>query len=145
MVADLEAARARAQESVPDDCVVSLAAIYPGPSPAAFVSCPREIPNSILSTGCALDPDPRVAEPDQNGRVYLSLEQLGILDAPRIVLLQSTTVDGETQAVEEITASPLRVQLPAVLDGNAVTFDGLGYPGATGQIRFLDEFKALYG
>jgi iron complex transport system substrate-binding protein len=142
--ADLETAMRRADDAVPDDCVVSLAAIYPGPSPAAFVAGPWEIPTSILATGCALDPDPTVATPDQNGRVFLSLEELGILDAPKLVLLQSPAVEGEDAAVDEIAANPLWVQLPAVRSGDVVTFDRLGYPGASGQIRFLEEFAALF-
>ena len=139
----LDQATERAREAVPDDCKVSLAAIYPGPSPAAFVAGPWDLPTSVLSTGCALDPDPTVAGPDANGRVYLSMEQLGILDAPTLILLQSETVAGEQQAMDEIAASPLWSELPAVRDGNVVVFDRLGYPGASGQIRFLDEFAAL--
>jgi iron complex transport system substrate-binding protein len=142
--AELAEATERAAEAVPDDCVVSLGAIYPGPSPAAFVAGPWELPTSILSTGCALDPDPTVAAPDENGRVFLSLEQLGILDGPMIVLLQSDTVDGEQAAVDEVMANPLWAQLPAVQSDNVVVFDRLGYPGATGQIRFLDEFATLF-
>jgi iron complex transport system substrate-binding protein len=142
--AELAEATERAAKAVPDDCVVSLAAIYPGPSPAAFVAGPWELPTSILSTGCALDPDAAVATPDKNGRVFLSLEQLGILDGPMLVLLQSDTVDGEQAAVDEIMANPLWAQLPAVQSDDVVMFDRLGYPGATGQIRFLDEFAALF-
>jgi iron complex transport system substrate-binding protein len=141
---ELAEATERAAGAVPDDCVVSLGAIYPGPSPAAFVAGPWELPTSILSTGCALDPDPTVAAPDENGRVFLSLEQLGILDGPMIVLLQSDTVDGEQAAVDEVMANPLWAQLPAVQSDNVVVFDRLGYPGATGQIRFLDEFATLF-
>ena len=85
-----------------------------------------------------------MAEPDGNGRVFLSLEQLGILDAPTIVLLQSPTVQGEQTAVDEITANPLWAQLPAVQNDRVVTFDRLGYAGAAGQIRFLGEFAALF-
>ena len=142
IIADFDAATEAAAEVVPDDCVVSLVAIYPGPTPAAFVSGPWDLPTAILDTGCKLDPDPSVAEPDRNGRVYLSLEQLGILDAPTIVMLQSDTVEGEQQAVEEITSNPLWAQLPAVQSGDVVTLDRLGYPGATGQIRFLEDFSA---
>lgn len=142
VIVDLDAATEAAAEAVPDDCVVSLAAIYPGPSPAAFVSGPWDLPTAILDTGCKLDPDPSVAEPDRNGRVYLSLEQLGMLDAPIIVLLQSDTVEGEQEAVAEIAANPLWAQLPAVQSGKVITFDRLGYPGATGQIRFLEDFAA---
>ena len=71
--------------------------------------------------------------------MHLSTEQLTMLDAPTLVLLQSATVDGEDQAVEEIEASPLWSTLPAVRNDRVLTFDRLGYPGATGQIRFLDE------
>lgn len=141
-VAELAAATARAEAAVPDGCTVSLAAIYSGPSPAAFVAGPWDIPTAILSTGCRLDPDPTVAEPDRNGRVYLSLEQLGLLDAPTIVLLQSETVEGEAAAVAEIESNPLWERLPAVQSGDVLTFDRLGYPGITGQIRFLDDFAA---
>ena len=143
-VTELDAATERAREAVPDDCKVSLAAIYPGPSPAAFVAGPWDLPTSILSTGCALDPDPSVAAPDENGRVYVSMEQLGMLDAPTLILLQSETVEGERQALDEITADPLWSELPAVQDDNVITFDRLGYPGASGQIRFLDEFADLF-
>ena len=143
-VTELDAATERAREAVPDDCKVSLAAIYPGPSPAAFVAGPWDLPTSVLSTGCALDPDPSVAAPDENGRVYLSMEQLGMLDAPTLILLQSETVEGEQQALDEITADPLWSELPAVQDDNVITFDRLGYPGASGQIRFLDEFADLF-
>ena len=144
LVAEHEEAIERAREAVPDDCTVSLAAIYPGPSPAAFVAGPWDLPTSILSTGCTLDPDPSVVAPDENGRVYLSLEQLDILDAPTLVLLQSETVEGEPEAMDDIASNPLWSKLPAVRDDNVVVFDRLGYPGATGQIRFLDEFAALF-
>jgi iron complex transport system substrate-binding protein len=144
VVAELDEATEQAREAVPDDCEVSLAAIYPGPSPAVFVAGPWDLPTSVLSTGCALNPDPSVAEPDENGRVYLSLEEIGMLDAPKLVLLQSDTVEGEQQAVDDIEANPLWSGLPAVRSGDVVTFDRLGYPGARGQIRFLDDFAALF-
>lgn len=138
VVADLEAATERAAAAVPDDCRVSLAAIYPGPAPAAFVAGPWDLPTAVLSTGCALDPDASTMAPDENGRVYLSTEQLTALDAPTLLLLQSTEVEGEEAAIEEIEATPLWAQLPAVQADRVLTFDRLGYPGASGQIRFLD-------
>ncbi len=144
VVADLAAATEEAAAVVPDDCAVSIVAIYPGPSPAVFVTGPWEVPVSVLATGCALDPDPTVAAPDENGRVYLSLEQLGILDAPKILLLQAPSVEGEQAAIEEIEANPLWAGLPAVQADDVVVFDRLGYPGAVGQIRFLGEFAALF-
>ena len=71
-VAEFDAAMEQAQDAVDDDCVLSLAAVYPGPSVAAFVAGPWEIPSSILGTGCRLDPDAGDAAPDQNGRAWLS-------------------------------------------------------------------------
>lgn len=139
VLAELEAATEQARAAVPDDCRVSLAAIYTGPSPAAFVAGPWDLPTAILDTGCALDPDASVAEPDQNGRVYLSTEQLRMLDAPTMILLQTPTVDGEDEAVAEIESSPLWSTLPAVEADRVFTFDRLGYPGARGQIRFLGD------
>jgi iron complex transport system substrate-binding protein len=144
VVAELEAATEAASQAVPDDCTLSLAAVYPGPSPAVFVAGPWDLPVAVLSTGCALDPDPSVVEPDENGRVYLSMEQLALLDAPTLVLLQSETVEGEQQALDDIEADPLWSRLPAVRNDDVVVFDRLGYPGATGQIRFLQDFAAHF-
>jgi iron complex transport system substrate-binding protein len=142
LIADLDEATRLARQAVPDDCTVSLAAIYPGPAPAAFVAGPWDLPTTILSTGCALDPDADEATPDDNGRVYLSLEQLPMLDAPTLVLLQSDTVEGEQAALDAIEANPLWAHLPAVRSGDVVVFDRLGYPGLNGQIRFLQDFTA---
>ncbi len=143
-IEEFDAAIDDAAASVGDDCVLSLAAIYAGPNVAAFVAGPWEIPSSILSTGCVLDPGPDVGQPDSNGRVWLSPEQLGLLDAPTIMLLQSDVVEGESDAVAEIAAGPLWAQLPAVKADNVIVFDRLGYPGMDGQIRFLDEFSTAF-
>lgn len=145
LAAELDEATAAAAAAVPDDCAVSLAAIYSGPSVAAFVDGPWEIPAAVLSTGCRLVPDTSQAEPDRNGRAYLSLEQLGLLDAPTMILLQSDAVDGEQASVEQVQASPLWAQLPAVQAGAVTTLDRLGYPGVAGRIRFLEELTAIVG
>lgn len=143
IVADLDAAETAAAEGVPDDCEVSIAAIYPGPAPAAFVEGPWVIPTSFLDAGCTLVPDASEVEPDGNGRVYLSLEQLGLLSAPTLVLTQSSSVEGDDEALSEIEESPLWAQLPAVQSGSVVELDRLGYPGATGHIRLLGELPDL--
>lgn len=140
---DYDVALAEAQARVGEGCAVSLATIYPGPTVAAFVDGPWEIPSSILATGCALDPGADDIAPDANGRAWLSLEQLGVLDAATLVLLQNDTVAGEADSAAEIEANSIWQQLPAVQTDQTVTFDRLGYPGLTGQIRFLDEFSAL--
>ena len=59
----------------------------------------------------------------------------------RQVLLQNEHVDGESEAVAEIESNPLWTALPAVAAGRVHVFDRLGYAGAPGQIRFLQEFS----
>ncbi|MGB0114700.1 MAG: ABC transporter substrate-binding protein, partial [Ilumatobacteraceae bacterium] len=134
-----DAAMSAAQAAVDDDCVLSLATIYGGPSVAAFVAGPWEIPSTMLEVGCELDPDADDATPDQNGRAWLSLEQLGMLDSDLLVLMQTESVDGESSSVAEIEANPIWQTLPAVRNDNVVVIDRLGYPGTIGQIHLLGE------
>lgn len=141
VIADYEEALATARERVGDDCAISVAAIYSGPSVAAFVDGPWDQPSSIIDAGCTLAPAAAETAPDQNGRAWLSLEQLGMLDGEMLVLLQSDAVEGESESVAEIEANPIWQTLPAVSAGRVAVFDRLGYPGLEGQIRFLDEFS----
>lgn len=143
LIADLDTATADAAARVPDDCVVSLAAIYSGPSVALFVDGPWELPSAVQSVGCTLEPGVEL-EHDQNGRAWIATEQLELLAAPTIVLLQTPTVEGEDAAIAEITDDPLWARLPAVEAGRVWTFDRLGYPGIEGSIRFLDEFASHF-
>jgi iron complex transport system substrate-binding protein len=137
LLADLEAARGELAAQVAaqeEPCVVSLATVYPGPSPTAWTTGAADLPAALLDAGCTLRPGVDAGEPDRNGRLFLSLEQLGLLDAPRLVLLQSDTVDGEAEAVAELVDDPLWAALPAVANGQVVTLDRLAYPGVVGQI-----------
>lgn len=139
----LETARETADAAIADDCEVSMAAIYAGPSVAAFVEPVWEMPVSVTRTGCTLVPDSGQASPDQNGRAFLSLEQLDLLRGPTLLMLQTDTVDGEADAVEEIQGSDLWAALPAVENQKVHVFDRLGYPGAEGQINFLEELVPI--
>lgn len=145
LIAELTAARAEAAAALGDDCEISAATIYGGPSIAAWVDGPWELPTSLLETGCTLVPGPEGTSPDGNGRAWLSLEQLGLLDAPTILLFQTDAVDTERDSVEEIMAESLWQQLPAVQADRVEEFDRLGYPGAAGQIRFLTDLTERLG
>jgi iron complex transport system substrate-binding protein len=125
-----------------DGLEVSVAAIYSGPSPAAFVAGPWAVPATLLASGATLAPTPEQAAPDDNGRAYLSLEQLDLLSAPQLLLLQSPLVQGEAQAVEDVMASPLWDSLPAVQADGVTELDRLGYPGIEGRIRLVDDLVA---
>jgi iron complex transport system substrate-binding protein len=142
---ELAQARTDAAEAIGGDCVVSLASIFPGPSVAAWVEPIGPLPRGVVDAGCTLDPGSGAAEADSNGRAFLSLEQLELLDAPTIVLLQSSSVEGEDDAVTDIAANPLWQSLPAVGADRVIVLDRLGYPGVSGQIRFLADLAAALG
>lgn len=143
LVAELAAARQAAIEAAPDDCEVSVAAIYPGPSPAVFVSGPWVIPSALIDLGCTLVPSADGQDPDANGRVYLSLENLDLMAGPRLFLMQAPSVVGDSAALEEIERSDAWATLPAVQADAVTVLDRLGYPGAPGHIRLLEELPDL--
>jgi iron complex transport system substrate-binding protein len=146
LVAELEAARGELRSQVAartEPCVVSVATIYPGPSVAAWVDGTTAIPAAVLDTGCALVPGPDAGSPDRNGRLFLSLEQLSLLEAPTLLTLQSDVVEGETDAVASLQGDPLWQQIPAVAAGGVVELDRLGYPGVPGQLRLVADLAEV--
>jgi iron complex transport system substrate-binding protein len=138
LVTEYEAAQVRAAEAL-DGLSVSVAAIYAGPSVAAFVDGPWAVPATLLEAGASLVPDAASTEPDRNGRVYLSMERLDLLSAPQMVLMQSSLVEGEDLAVEQVADDPLWTSLPAVAAGEVLELDRLGHPGIEGRIRLIDD------
>lgn len=141
VTARLADAQADAHATIGDDCELSLIAVYAGPSVAAFVSGEWELPAAIIEAGCTLVPSADRVEADRNGRAWLSMEQLDLLSADRMVLMQSEAVDGEMASLAELEGESLWALLPSVQAGQTQIFDRLGYPGAEGQIRFYEEFS----
>jgi ABC-type Fe3+-hydroxamate transport system substrate-binding protein len=140
---ELDAAATAAGEAIGDDCVLSLASVYPGPTVAAFVDGPSSIPAALQRVGCQLVPGPDVTAPDANGRAWLSEEQYGLLGQDLLVLMQNDTVDGESDALRAIESSPLWSTLPAVQADNVRVIDRLGYPGTPGLIRLYGELPTI--
>lgn len=141
--ARLDDARERAAAEIPPQ-EVSVAAVYPGPSVAVFVDGPWAVPQTLLDAGCTLVPD--ADEPhDEDGRVYLSLENLDLIAGPTLILMQSEAVEGEPAALEEIESDPLWSELPAPAAGRVHRLDRLGYPGVEGQIRLVDDLIEILG
>ncbi len=138
LIAELEAARATAAAELAG-LEVAVVAIYPGPSVAAFVDGPWSVPATLLAAGVTLVPSPSEAEPDRNGRAFLSMEQLGLLGAPQLVLLQNELVEGENDAVDQMTDDALWQQVPAVAAGAVTVLDRLGYWGVAGEIRMIHD------
>jgi ABC-type Fe3+-hydroxamate transport system substrate-binding protein len=143
VVDELTDAATAARAAVGEGCALSLATVYPGPTVAAFVDGPWQMPSAIQSAGCEIVPGPDVVEPDANGRAWLSEEQLGLLDQDVLVLMQNESVEGESNSLAEIQASALWATLPAVRSDNVVVVDRLGYPGAPGLIRFYRDLPSI--
>lgn len=143
VAAEVDRAQQAAIDQVPDGCEISLAVVYPGPTIAAFVDGPWELPSAFQAVGCELVPGPDVAAPDANGRAFLSEEQLGLLAAPTLVLMQNDTVDGETAALDQVSSGAIWQTIPAVAANHVVIIDRLGYPGAQGLIRFYGEVAGM--
>ncbi|MDY7102828.1 MAG: ABC transporter substrate-binding protein [Actinomycetota bacterium] len=145
VVAELTAARDEVAGALGPDCELSMATVYPGPSVAVWVEGRWEMQHTIIEAGCTLAPDASQTDPDDNGRAWVSDEQWGLLSATPLVLFQNENVDGEAEALATVEADPLWQQVPAVEAGEVVVFDRLGYPGAVGQVRFIDELLAELG
>jgi ABC-type Fe3+-hydroxamate transport system substrate-binding protein len=145
LVAELDAALETGRSQIPDGCAASVVAIYAGPNVAAFAGPVWDVPRSIDELGCELIPNVDEAPVDGNGRAWLSLEQLGLLDGPELIMLQTDSVDGERSSVDEIVDNPLWQQLPAVRSGDVTELDRLGYAGIEGEIRLVGELTEILG
>jgi len=153
LVADLEEARDAGREALADlpeaQRRVSVLTVYSGPSLAAWVDGPVEVPATLQDLGFTLSPGPDDVKGATGGatrgRAYLSEEMIGLFDAPTIVALQSDQVDGEDEAWDAITAGPLWERLPAVAADRVFTVDRLGYPGVVGHTRLVNDLVDLMG
>jgi iron complex transport system substrate-binding protein len=121
---------------------VSVATVYPGSTVAAWVDGPIDVPATLLAMGFTLRPGATDVEGEEGGRLYLSNEQLDVLDADTLVALQSDLVAGEPEALEAMADDPLWSGLPAMASGKVVTIDRLGYPGIAGRRRLVDDLVA---
>lgn len=143
LVADLDAAQEAARAQVAEGCQVSVAAIYPGSNIATFIEPVWAVPTALDAMGCELVPGPEQSGADLNGRLFISLELVGLLEAPQLILLQTDTVEGEREAIAEVGADELWQQLPAVESGRVSEIDRLGYPGILGETRLVGELVAI--
>jgi iron complex transport system substrate-binding protein len=139
VIGDVEAELDEASQ-VLDGEAMSVASISPGPLVRAYTDERTNLTEIMAELGIVFVPDS--GDTDDNGRITLSLEQLGVLSGDTLVLLQTNVIDGEDQAVADIEASPLWPSLPAVESGRVIELDRLAYPGALGAGAFATDLAA---
>ncbi|MDW8403712.1 ABC transporter substrate-binding protein [Chloroflexus sp.] len=122
---------------------VSMVTIYPGANIALWFDGPSPIPLLVRELGLQIRPDPATVNGlnIRNGRAFISLEQLTLVSGETMLLLQTSGVEGEAQAVVELQSNPLWQQLPAVQAQRVVTLDRIGYPGLRGQRALLADLQ----
>jgi iron complex transport system substrate-binding protein len=130
--AQLDAAR-----TVLDGRQMSVASISPGPFIRAFTDNRTALTRVMSDLGVVFVPDG--GDTDDNGRIEISLERLGELDAPILVLLQASFIDGVDDALASVEASPLWPTLPAVQADAVIELDQLAYFGAEGVGAFASD------
>lgn len=124
---------------------VSIATIYPESSLAVWVDGPTNIPQTVLDLGFTLDPGPGDIPDAENGRAFLSIEQLGLLRGEALLMLQSAAVEGEQASFDEVLNRPLWQTLPAVQADQVTILDRLGYPGVAGRQRLVADLTTALG
>lgn len=144
LVAALDDAVAAGRERLPAGLEVSVATVYPGPSLAVWVAGPATVPDLLDELGVTFVPGADDVEAS-DGRAFVSNERLDLLAAPTLVLLQSSIVEGEATALEELSADPRWSALPAVADDRVIELDRLDYPGIVGRTEAVDELVAQLG
>jgi iron complex transport system substrate-binding protein len=124
---------------------LSVATVYPGPNVAAWVDGPSPIPQMLLDLGFMLSPNAQAAESFgiRSGRAFISPEKLDLFAADTLLLLQTSAVEGEMEAVEKIKTNPLWQKLPAVQAGRVFILDRIGYPGFRGAKQLLADVAKI--
>ncbi len=123
---------------------ISVATIFPGASITVYSDSGADAPSVILDMGFQLSPDKATLPPTRSlGRVSISAEQVNVLQGDTVVLVQSSSIEGEDAAVKDVTASPTWKTLPAAAANRIRTIDRFGFPGLVGRISLVEELKGL--
>lgn len=122
---------------------ISIATVYLGDALAVWVDGPINIPQTVIDLGFTLEPGPGALADAQNGRAFISLEQLTLLTGGDLLAVQSDAVEGEQESFDAFLTQPLWQTLPAVAAGRVHVVDRLGYPGVAGRIRLVADLVDL--
>jgi iron complex transport system substrate-binding protein len=144
LVTALDEAVAAGRGRLPEDLEVSVATVYPGPSLAVWVAGPATVPSVLDELGVTMVPGPADVDAS-DGRAFISSERLDLLSAPTMLLLQSSIVDGEAAALDELSAERRWTTLPAVADDRVIELDRLAFPGIVGRTEAVDVLVEQLG
>jgi iron complex transport system substrate-binding protein len=140
--ADVEAARS-ALGTAP---TVSVATVYPGESIAVWAAGPSTVPAVLEDLEVPLRPGTEDLRLDEQGRAFVSLEEVPeLLDGEQLLLLQSGAVEGEQESLDATLAGPVFGALPAVVAGEVSVLDRLGYPGLPGRLQAVEDVVEAIG
>lgn len=128
------------------DQAVSVVAVYGGPNVALFFDGPQPPPQMLHDMGVTMLPvgEERDKLRIRNGRAFISDERLDLISGEQMILLQTSSVEGEMESFAEISEDPLWQQLPAVQSDNIVVIDRIGYPGFRGQQALLADLVQAF-
>ncbi|MEM7091701.1 MAG: ABC transporter substrate-binding protein [Actinomycetota bacterium] len=139
--AQVEDRLATAAETL-DGLSLSIMAVLPGPFIRMYTSDQHRLVAMAVEAGAEIIPSD-VDGTDAVGRIAITEEQLTLLDGEVILMLQTSQgLEGEDDALETVRNSSIWATLPAAQSDTVVVLDRLGYPGASGLIRFVDDLAA---
>lgn len=142
-LADYDAAVAAARAELADLPVVSVATVYPGESVAVWTGGDSPVTRALADLGIPLAPSADDVDADENGRAFVSSEEVTtLLTGEVLLLLQTDTVEGETASVRAALDGGLFATLPAVRADRVEQLDRLGYPGLPGRVDAVEDLVA---
>jgi iron complex transport system substrate-binding protein len=121
-----------------DGRTVSVATLYYGDALAFWTAGPVNVPQVLIDLGFTLTPDDDLES--SGGRAYVSIEQLDLAAGDDLVMMQTSSVEGEDAGYEAFTESGLWQALAPVQAGRVLVVDRLGYPGLLGREALVERF-----
>ena len=143
---EYDEAVAEARDTLGDAPLTSVATVYPGESLAVWAGGGSPVPQALADLDVPLAPTADQVDPDENGRAFISTERATeLLTGEVLLLLQSSSVEGEDASLETVLEGDLFATLPALQEDRVEIVDRLGYPGVAGRIDAVTDLAGILG